>query len=145
MNFSIRPMVASDKETVLTMMRTFYTSPAVLTSGSEEIFNADIDNCVNNNPYLEGYIFETDGEIAGYGMLAKSFSTEFGKMCIWIEDLYVKEPYRGAGIGSAFLAFVEKSYPRCLLRLEAEAENEHAIHVYQKCGFEVLPYLELKK
>ena len=145
MNFSIRPMVASDKETVLTMMRTFYTSPAVLTSGSEEIFNADIDNCVNNNPYLEGYIFETDGEIAGYGMLAKSFSTEFGKMCIWIEDLYVKEPYRGAGIGSAFLAFVEESYPRCLLRLEAEAENEHAIHVYQKCGFEVLPYLELKK
>jgi ribosomal protein S18 acetylase RimI-like enzyme len=138
-------MVASDKETVLTMMRTFYTSPAVLTSGSEEIFNADIDNCVNNNPYLEGYIFETDGEIAGYGMLAKSFSTEFGKMCIWIEDLYIKEPFRGAGIGSAFLAFVEKTYPNCLLRLEAEAENEHAIHVYQKYGFEVLPYLELKK
>ncbi len=145
MNFSIRPMVASDKETVLTMMRTFYTSPAVLSNGSEEIFNADIDNCVNDNPYLEGYIFENQGQLLGYGMLAKSFSTEFGKPCIWIEDLYVQKPFRGAGIGSAFLAFVEKSYPHCLLRLEAEAENEHAIHVYQKCGFEVLPYLELKK
>ena len=28
---------------------------------------------------------------------------------------------------------------------EAEAENERAIGVYRKFGFEVLPYMELKK
>jgi ribosomal protein S18 acetylase RimI-like enzyme len=78
-------------------------------------------------------------------MLAKSYSTEFGKRCIWIEDLYLLPDYRGLGIGSAFFAFVEERYPNCLLRLEVEEDNERARHVYDKCGFDVLPYMEMKK
>lgn len=141
----IRLMNEQDRKTVLDMMRVFYASEAVLSNGSEEIFLNDFENCVNENPYLEGYIFEADGHIQGYAMIAKSFSTEFGKPCIWIEDLYLKEPYRGKGIGSGFLNFIVDKYPGCLFRLEAEKENERAIAVYEKCGFEVLPYLELKK
>ena len=82
----IRLMTAEDKENVLEMMRVFYASPAVLSNGSEEIFLNDIENCVNESPYLEGYIFEDAGEIQGYAMVAKSYSTEFGKPCMWIED-----------------------------------------------------------
>ena len=141
----IRLMNRQDKSVVLEMMRVFYASEAVLSNGSEEIFVSDIENCVNDSPYLEGYILEEKGEIQGYAMIAKSFSTEFGKPCIWIEDLYLKEPYRGMGIGSGFLKFIVDKYPGCLFRLEAEQENERAIAVYEKCGFEVLPYLELKK
>lgn len=141
----IRLMKEQDKETVLDMMRVFYASEAVLSNGSEEIFLNDFENCVNDSPYLEGYIFEEERIIQGYGMIAKSFSTEFGKPCIWIEDLYLKEPYRGMGIGSGFLNYIVDKYPGCLFRLEAEQENARAIRVYEKCGFEVLPYLELKK
>lgn len=145
MGFSIRQMVESDRAAVMDMMQTFYSSPAVLTNGSAEIFEADIDACVSDSPYAEGYVFEDGGEIIGYGMLAKSFSTEFGKRCIWIEDLYIKEPYRGRGIGSAFFNMISEKYPDHLFRLEAEEENERAIAVYKKNGFEVLPYLEMKK
>ena len=141
----IRLMNREDKEAVLEMMRVFYASDAVLSNGSEEIFVSDIENCINDSRYLEGYIQEDDGEIQGNAMIAKSFSTEFGKPCIWIEDLYVKEPYRGMGLGSGFLKFIVDKYPGCLFRLEAEQENARAIAVYEKCGFEVLPYLELKK
>ena len=145
MGFSIRQMVESDRAAVMDMMQTFYSSPAVLTNGSAEIFEADIDACVSDSPYAEGYVFEDGGEIIGYGMLAKSFSTEFGKPCIWIEDLYIKELHRGMGIGSAFFNMISEKYPDHLLRLEAEEENERAIAVYKKNGFEVLPYLEMKK
>lgn len=141
----IRPMVKLDKNDVLDMMRVFYASPAVLSNGSEEIFKNDIENCVNESPFLEGYIFEEDGMIQGYAMVAKSFSTEFGKPCMWIEDLYLKPEYRGKGIGSKFFAFIEEKYPDCILRLEVEEENERAIKVYSKCGYEVLPYMEMKK
>lgn len=141
----IRLMNRQDKPVVLEMMRVFYASDAVLSNGSEEIFVSDIENCVNDSPYLEGYILEDAGEIQGYAMIAKSFSTEFGKRCIWIEDLYVKEPYQGMGLGSGFLRFIVDKYPGCLFRLEAEKENARAIKVYEKCGFDVLPYLELKK
>lgn len=145
MNAIIRAMTPEDKETVIEMMRTFYTSPAVLSNGSEEIYARDVDNCVGDCPFLEGYVFEEDSEIVGYAMLAKSFSTEFGKPCIWIEDLYIKEAYRGKGIGSSFFAFVEEKYPNVLLRLEVEEENERAIHTYEKNGYAVLPYMEMKK
>ena len=141
----IREMHESDREEILNMMRVFYASPAVLSNGSEEIFNADIDYCVNDSPYLEGYVFEQGGETIGYGMVAKSFSTEFGKRCIWIEDIYLKENYRGLGIATEFFKLLEEKYCDCILRLEAEEENERAIRVYRKNGFEVLPYLEMKK
>lgn len=141
----IRAMTKQDKNSVLEMMRVFYASPAVLSNGSEEIFLNDIENCINDNPYLEGYIIEDSDDIQGYGMIAKSFSTEFGKPCIWIEDLYIKECYRGCGIGKQFMEFITSNYTDCIFRLEAEAENERAIHLYKKCGFTVLPYTELKK
>ena len=145
MSFNIRRMKDNDREAVLDMMRVFYASSAVLSNGSEEIFRADVDECCKDSPYLEGYVFESGEDICGYGMLAKSFSTEFGRPCIWIEDIYVKEDFRGLGIGSRCLGFVEEKDPVALLRLEAEPENERAVGVYKRCGFEVLPYMEMKK
>lgn len=139
-------MVKEDKSAVLNMMRVFYASPAVLSNGSEEIFENDIEACVGDCPFLEGYVFENaQKEIMGYAMLAKSFSTEFGKPCIWIEDLYFQPQYRGLGLGSDFFAYVDGKYPDSIKRLEVEEENERAIRVYRKCGYEVLPYMEMKK
>lgn len=132
-------------EEVIEMMRVFYASAAVYTNGSEEIFFNDVENCINENPYLEGYVFVEDDIVLGYAMLAKSFSTEFGKPCIWIEDLYLKPEYRGKNIGTEFFQFIEKKYRNVIFRLEVEEENKRAIYVYKKNGFEVLPYMEMKK
>ena len=145
MDIIIRNMEERDRSEVIEMMRVFYASPAVLSNGSEEIFDADFENCIGTSPYLEGYIFEISGETAGYGMVAKSFSTEFGKPCIWVEDIYLKENFRDRGIGSRFFDLISKKYPEAIVRLEVEEENERAIHVYKKNGFEILPYMEMKK
>ncbi len=145
MQTTIRPMVENDRTEVMEMMRQFYASPAVLSNGSEEIFEGDFNGCVGESPYIEGYIFADGAIIQGYAMVAKSFSTEFGKPCIWVEDLYIKAAYRGAGIGSRFLHYIEEKYPNALFRLEVEAENRQAVNVYQKCGYQVLPYMEMKK
>lgn len=199
----IQMMKEEHTEQVIEMMRVFYASPAVLSNGSEQIFRNDVENCVNESPYLEGYVFvevdentesaildentksatlkeiteykdsnilkktdentkstilkkivenkensilkEKKENIIGYAMIAKSFSTEFGKPCMWIEDLYLKSNYRGIGIGTQFFSFVEKKYPNAILRLEVEEDNKRAIHVYEKNGFEILPYMEMKK
>lgn len=138
-------MEIGDKKQVIDMMREFYLSPALITNGSEEIFNANVDNCIGNYQYVEGYVFCDGDTILGYAMIAKSFSTEFGKHCIWIEDLYIKEQYRKQGIGSSFFKFIEKKYEGCLFRLEVEKGNEKAINTYKRTGFTELPYLEMKK
>ena len=145
MNTIIRQMTDKDKLIVLDMMRVFYNSPAVHTNGSEQIYLNDIENCINDNPYLTGYVFENFGDIQGYAMIAKSFSTEFGKPCIWIEDLYIREEYRGCGIGSLFMDFVTKEYTDCIYRLEVEEDNKNALRLYEKSGFTILPYMEMKK
>ena len=145
MHSIIRGMEKKDRSYVIEMMRVFYASPALLSNGSEEIFEADVDNCIGECPYLEGYIFENAEDIQGYAMVAKSFSTEFGKPCIWIEDIYIKDEYRGLGIGSSFLNYIERKYPNSVFRLEVEAENERAVKVYNKCGYEILSYMEMKK
>ncbi len=141
----IRNIQERDREEVLSMMRTFYASDAVWSNGSDEIFAADVDACLSDSPYLEGYVFEDDGVLQGYAMVAKSFSTEFGKPCMWLEDIYVAPEFRDRGIGSAFMSYIQNKYTDAIFRLEVEPENERAVHVYEKCGFVVIPYMEMKK
>lgn len=143
MKIEIRPLCSADRPAVLKMMRAFYTSPAVLSNGSEDIFQKDIDACLSDNPFLEGYVFVEGESILGYAMIAKSFSTEFGKLCVWIEDLYILESYRSKGVGALFLQYLKERFSGCLLKLEVEEENAGAMRFYQKHGFHVLPYTEM--
>ncbi len=144
-NNIIRAMQENDRNEVIEMMRVFYASPAVFSNGSDEIFISDFDNCIGNSPYLEGFIFENSGTVQGYAMIAKSFSTEFGKPCIWIEDIYIRDEFRNCGIGSRFFRYIEEKYTDVIFRLEVEEENKRAVHVYRKNGFDEFPYMEMKK
>jgi GNAT superfamily N-acetyltransferase len=142
---NIAPMIADHVDKVYEMMQTFYASDAVLTNGSDEIFRADIQACISENPYLEGFVFLQDDMVVGYAMIAKSFSTEFGRSCIWIEDIYLQPQMRGQGTAGQFFAHLEQRFPNSILRLEAEEENHWAIRAYHKAGFDVMPYLEMFK
>ena len=88
---------------------------------------------------------EEEGGLVGYGMVAKSYSTEAGGRCAWIEDIYIAPQYRGKGYGTAFLTFVKERFGHQVarIRLEAEPENDRAMAVYQKAGYEILGYTQL--
>ena len=119
MNITYREMTRADFDAVLDMMRTFYTSPAVASDGSEEIYRADIEACLDPRVPLTGYVFCKEGELVGYAMTAHSFSTEYGCPCIWIEDLYLSPEARGQGTGKRFLSELAEANPTAILRLEA--------------------------
>lgn len=145
--FTIRPMENRDTEEVLAMMKIFYDSPAILHKASEEVLRRDIRDCVGDVPFVEGFVFEKENQIAGYSMIAKSYSTEYGGICIWIEDLYIKPEYRGSGIGTQFFSYLEEQYGEnaVRLRLEVEKDNARAIGVYKKCGYQELSYVQMTK
>lgn len=46
---------------------------------------------------------EVQGEIIGFALFFHNFSTFLGRAGIYLEDLYVKEAYRGSGYGKAIL------------------------------------------
>ena len=62
-----------------------------------------------------------------------------------LDDLYVFPEFRNRGAGGAFLDYMAQTNPNALLRLEVEEENEGAVALYQRHGFEVFPYMEMKR
>ena len=95
---TIRTMQAADKPAILRMMRVFYDSPAVDHTAPDAVLEKDIDDCLNDLPFLEGFVIEKRGQIVGYAMTAVSYTTEYGGICIWLEDLYLQPEYRRSGV-----------------------------------------------
>lgn len=141
----IRVLQPEDFQQVLDMMRVFYASDALLVHPDDSVLARTLRDSMAGGPYVTGYGFVVDGILAGYGMVSRSYSTETGGICLWIEDIYILPQHRGQGIGTAFLKFVEALGGAVRLRLEAEPENERAMHVYRKAGFRELGYTQLIK
>jgi GNAT superfamily N-acetyltransferase len=63
------------------------------------------------------HIAEYDGQPAGFALWFLNYSTWLGGHGLYLEDLYVREQFRGSGIGIALLAelariCVDRGYPR---------------------------------
>jgi GNAT superfamily N-acetyltransferase len=128
------------------MMRVFYDSPALIHKSSDAVLKRDIDTCLSGNIFLEGYVFRENDEIIGYSMISKSFTTEYGGLCVWIEDLYFEEEWRNRGFGSQFFEFLERQYPEAVrFKLEVEKENEAAVVTYKKNGYAISDYFLMTK
>jgi len=143
----IRKIQKKDYDTILNMMKVFYASDALVVHPPVEVIERTLSCAVEDNGLVEAFVFDTGDALAGYGMVTKSFSTEAGGICIWIEDIYIEPQYRGKGLGGSFLAFVEERYREkaVRLRLEAEPENARAMAAYHKAGFRELAYTQLYK
>lgn len=143
----IRPVTKKDKDILLEMLDEFYHSSAVLHPIPKVYYQETFEEMLQESPYVEGYIVKHNGEIAGYGIVSKTFSSEVGGLVVWIEELYIRDAYRSHGLGSEFFAYLEKKYGKTAkrLRLEVERSNERAVALYERLGFEELPYQQMIK
>ncbi|GAB2222709.1 hypothetical protein Droror1_Dr00016832 [Drosera rotundifolia] len=95
-----------------------------------------------SDPDETGFIGDGEGVIvAGFVLFFPNYSTFMGKPGLYIEDLFVREPYRRVGLGRMLLtavagAAVRLGYGRvewCVLDW-----NVNAIRFYESMGAEVL-------
>lgn len=78
------------------------------------------------------------GEVAGYVVIAFGFSVEFRGRDAFIDELFVKDEYRGRGLGTAAVGFAEgvcRERGVRALHLEVERQNTRAQSVYRRAGF----------
>ena len=99
-------------------------------------------------PSAEALIAEIDGEPAGFALFHGTFSTWECLPGIWLEDLYIPERHRGAGVGFALLSHlaslaIERGCPR--LEWVALDWNELALGFYERLGAERLSDWELHR
>lgn len=62
----------------------------------------------SEQPYFHVLIAEWDSQPAGYALYFHNYSTFRGRPGLFLEDLFVRPPYRGKGIGKALLLHVAK-------------------------------------
>jgi GNAT superfamily N-acetyltransferase len=90
-------------------------------------------------PALFGHVAEVDGTVVGCALWFLSFSTWEGVHGIHLEDLYVRPPHRGRGLGRSLLAALAAT---CVQRGYARLEwsvldwNEPSIGFYRSIGAE---------
>ena len=136
---------ANDKEIYFDLANEFYHSDGVLHSVEQRVITDTFNEIVRSDNYLECYLIESNLETIGYALLSKMFSPEVGGKCIWIEEIYIRERFRGQGFGSKFFDFLFEKYNSSTFRfrLEAVEENARAIKLYKKLGFKRLDYIQM--
>lgn len=89
--------------------------------------------------YAESIITEYDGEPISYAVYFYSYSTYEGKPSLYLEDLYIKEDYRGHGIGKYIFMYLAKfALDRGCSRFDWSCLdwNTKSIDFYMKLGAE---------
>ena len=137
----IRKIKPRDKAEYIKMAEDFYSSPAVLSPVPKSHFEITFDELMKGSAYTQGFIFEFDEKIAGYGLIARTYSQEAGGIVIWIEEIYVKSAFRNQGLGSEFIEYIKNNVPAKRYRLETEPENIKAQELYKRHGFKNLEYI----
>ncbi|MEH0155136.1 GNAT family N-acetyltransferase [Limibacter armeniacum] len=83
------------------------------------------------------WLIKLNSKVAGYMILTISFSFEFGGKDAFLDELYIKQSFRGKGIGNHAIAHLTKEATSLgihTLHLEVEKHNR-AISLYKKWGF----------
>jgi GNAT superfamily N-acetyltransferase len=133
----IRPAAVSDVPLLLRFSREFAEferHPGAVVIGEETL----IRDGFGAQPKFRSLIAEWDGEAVGYALFFGFYSSWKGSG-IFLEDLFVREAFRGRGIGRALLSQVariagqEGSYG---IRWEVLDWNESAIKFYKSLGAE---------
>lgn len=139
----IRKFTPADRTLFLAMAKEFYDSPAVAHPVPDSHFEITVSELLRSDAYAECYILESGSSPVGYALLAKTFSQEGGGLCVWLDEFYVREAFRGMGLGTEFLRFfAQNPWGAKRLRLEVEPDNERAAELYAKFGFELLGYTQ---
>ena len=138
-----RRITEADRQLYYHYADLFYHTDAVNAPVPTENYAAAFDEMMSGDTYLRGYIFEDGGEPCGFALLSRTYSQEAGGISVTIEEIYITEEHRGKGLATEFFEYL-KAQPNIMrLRIEVEDYNEGAKRLYERMGFDLLPYLQM--
>src|SRR5580693_3054598 len=133
---AIRPTKVEDAPILATLIREFAEYDRM---GQEAGVTAEdiVRDGFAAHPKFRAVIAEWNREPAGYALFFEFYSTFQGRAGLFLEDIFVRPPYRKQGIGKALLAHVagiawnEKYF---CMRWEVLDWNAPAIEFYRNLG-----------
>lgn len=142
---NIRDITVNDRDEYLSMYKNLYDSDATTTDYDEEIAILNFNNAISDSKSIRCLIFEYKDMVLGYAFLSFSYSTSKASQCIWLEDLFIKEPARKKGVGSYFMDWLVKEYKNKAksVKLEVTKTNVHARRFYERLNFQESGYMQM--
>ena len=139
---TFRDITAADHDLILPMVADFYRTDAVDHEVPVEIMERSFAACADpDEPLLRGVLVSRGEEAVGYVYLTFCYSAEVGGRCVFIEEIFLKEQFRGMGLGREIMDWMEREYPEVRrFRLEVTQVNKSAIRLYEKSGYKYLKY-----
>ena len=126
----------SDADALVGMMRDFNAHERI--AFDEQEVRAALAHLFANDSHGLACLILLGEEVAGYFVIAFGFSIEFRGRDAFIDELFVRDEFRGRGLGSAALRHAEglcRGRGVRALHLEVERENTRAQSVYRRAGF----------
>ena len=105
MPLTIRPALPDDAATIhrfIFELATYEGAPDAVQVSPAELRT----QLASDRPPFECVLAELDARPVGFAVFFPNYSTWRGRRGIYLEDLFVSEPYRSRGIGSALLRHV---------------------------------------
>jgi diamine N-acetyltransferase len=84
------------------------------------------------------WLIQKDSQDVGYLVLTMGYSMEYGGRDAFVDDLFIRAQFRGAGLGTAALAQVREFAANLgvrALHLEVARDNTIAQALYRQAGF----------
>jgi GNAT superfamily N-acetyltransferase len=135
--FTVRPATPADVPAVWDLVRDFaaFEKHEHLATGSAEMLNANLFG--DAWPRIECLVAETEGALGGYALFYGTYSTFWTRPLLWLEDLFVRERYRGSGMGLALFREVARiAVARACPRMDWAVLdwNQPAMRFYESLG-----------
>jgi len=127
---------ASDFELLVELMREFYAIEHL--EFDERAARVALGQILGDRRFGVIHLIRVGEEAAGYLVLTFGFSLEFRGRDAFADELYLRENFRGRGIGKASLELagaVCRQEKISALHLEVERVNTRAQGVYRQAGF----------
>lgn len=133
---SIRPATPGDVPLILQLINELaeYEQLADTVKATADGLHAQLFGA---RPAAEVLIGEVDGAAAGFALFFHNFSTFTGKRGLYLEDIFVRPAYRGAGLGKQLMAALARiAVQRDCARFEWSVLdwNAPAISFYRSIG-----------
>ncbi len=138
-----RKITEADREMYYRYVDIFYHTDVVNAPVPTENYRVTFDEMMRSDTYVTGYIFEDGGEPCGFVLLSRTFSQEAGGLSVTIEEIYIDPEHRSKGLATEFFEWLKSDKSIMRLRLEVEDHNKGAMRLYERMGFELLPYLQM--
>ena len=136
MQLKLQLAQSSDLETVLTLVRQFHASEAIVLP--ESVLRSTLAQFLENDRYGRLWQLMVDDQCVGYIALCFGFSFEFGGPDAFIDELFIVEEFRGKKLGRMALEQVSQSAFKLgikALHLEVNKGNIGAEKLYKDLGF----------